>query len=279
MAERSAEQVGRVVVRDVDHHRAGHGMPRHQRERIGGRGRLPAERGEQGSRILLFRQREQPAPGDAAGVEHIAGSIEEAHDTDGGAAIRGPNLIGKRAAHPPEPKQHDIGPRRPLRSAAANLRELEGAVHAARRLGGVRRGDRERNVPLGRSLRDGDDIDAAGGERGEDPCRHAGAPAMPSPTTAMTAMPPRVVTLSMSPAAISARNACRRLRTARSASGSGSVKPIELSDEAWKIVETDRRSDSMAANVRAAIPWTPIIPFPATVTIACPWTMASALTG
>ena len=57
------------------------------------------------------------------------------------------------------------------------------------------------------------------------------------------------------------------------------MKPIELSDEAWKIVETESRSDSTAENVRAAIPCTPAMPLPATVTIAWPRTMASALTG
>ena len=102
---------------------------------------------------------------------------------------------------------------------------------------------------------------------------------MPSPTTAITAMPGRAVTLSMSPLASSSRNARRRLSTARAASDSASVNPIELSDDAWKMVETESRSDSIAAKVRAAMPWTPTIPLPATVTIACPRTIASALTG
>ena len=106
-----------------------------------------------------------------------------------------------------------------------------------------------------------------------------GVPAMPSPTTAMTAMPGFDVTLSMSPLAISPPKTLRMLRTARSASDSGSVNPIELSDEAWKIVDTERRSASTAENVRAAMPWTPAMPLPATVTIAWPRTMASALTG
>ena len=48
------------------------------------------------------------------------------------------------------------------------------------------------------------------------------------------------------------------------------MNPIELSDDAWKIVETERRSASIAANVRAAMPCTPIMPLPATVTIAWP---------
>ena len=66
---------------------------------------------------------------------------------------------------------------------------------------------------------------------------------MPSPTTAITAMPGLAVTLSIRPLAISPLNTCWMLLTARSASDSGSVKPIELSDDAWKIVDTDSRSD------------------------------------
>ena len=95
-----------------------------------------------------------------------------------------------------------------------------------------------------------------------------GVPAMPSPTTATTAIPGRAVTSSTRPVAISCSNARRTASTARGASSSASVKPIELSDEAWKIVETDRRYASTAANVRAAMPWTPAMPRPATVTIA-----------
>ncbi len=83
----------------------------------------------------------------------------------------------------------------------------------------------------------------------------------------------------MRPLASSSRNAARRLLTARSASPSGSVKPIELSDDAWKMVDTDSRSASTATNVRAAMPWTPTMPLPATVTIACPRTIAIAFTG
>ena len=92
-------------------------------------------------------------------------------------------------------------------------------------------------------------------------------------------MPGFAVTLSIRPLAISPLNIWRMLLTARSASVSGRVKPIELSDDAWKIVDTDSRSASTAENVRAAIPWTPAMPLPATVTIAWPRTMARALTG
>ena len=57
------------------------------------------------------------------------------------------------------------------------------------------------------------------------------------------------------------------------------MKPIELSDDAWKIVETERPSACTAANVRAAMPGTPIMPLPATVTSAWPGRVASAFTG
>ena len=54
---------------------------------------------------------------------------------------------------------------------------------------------------------------------------------------------------------------------------------MELSDEPWKMVETDRRSASTAAKVRAAMPCTPTMPLPATVTTACLGSSASAFTG
>ena len=106
-----------------------------------------------------------------------------------------------------------------------------------------------------------------------------GVPAMPRPTTATTATPRRAVTPSTSPAAISSRNADSRARTARAASASGSVKPIELSDEDWKMVDTDTPAAWTDANVRAAMPGTPMRPLPATVTSACPRIVASAFTG
>ena len=102
---------------------------------------------------------------------------------------------------------------------------------------------------------------------------------MPFPTTAITATPDREATPSMRPAWISSRNALWSAATARLASPSARVKPIELSEEAWKIVETDSPSACTAAKVRAAMPGTPIIPRPATVTRACPRTVATAFTG
>ncbi len=106
-----------------------------------------------------------------------------------------------------------------------------------------------------------------------------GVPAIPLPTTAITATPPLEEMPSMRPVASSSLKARSRAFTARRASPSGSVKPIELSDEAWKIVETDRPSAWTAEKVRAAMPGTPIIPFPATVTRDWPFMVARAFTG
>ena len=58
-------------------------------------------------------------------------------------------------------------------AAAADLRQLERGVDAARRLGGLLRCHGERDVPLGRALRDRDDVDAARRERREHARRDA----------------------------------------------------------------------------------------------------------
>ena len=92
-------------------------------------------------------------------------------------------------------------------------------------------------------------------------------------------MPRRAVTPSMRPEVISSSKTRRKAATARVASTSGSVKPMEFSEEAWKIVETERPSPWMAPNVRAAMPGTPIMPLPATVTRACDDSMARPFTG
>ncbi len=66
---------------------------------------------------------------------------------------------------------------------------------------------------------------------------------------------------------------------ARAASAAGRLKPIELSEEDWKIVDTERPAAWIAPNVRAAMPGTPMRPLPATVTRAWPRIVASAFTG
>ena len=106
-----------------------------------------------------------------------------------------------------------------------------------------------------------------------------GVPAMPRPTTAITATPRRALTPSTRPLPISSRKAFSRAATARADSASGSVKPMELSEEDWKMVETDTPSSWTAAKVRAAMPGTPMRPLPATVTRAWPRIVARAFTG
>jgi hypothetical protein len=69
-----------------------------------------------------------------------------------------------------------------------------------------------------------------------------GVPAIPFPTTATTAASPREVMPSMRPVCNSSRKARFSAATAFPASESGTVNPIELSDEAWNIVETERDS-------------------------------------
>ncbi len=106
-----------------------------------------------------------------------------------------------------------------------------------------------------------------------------GVPAIPRPTTAMTATPRLELTPSTRPARSSSRKACSSAATARSASAPGRVKPIELSDEDWKMVDTDTPAAWIAAKVRDAMPGTPMSPLPATVTSAWPRIVASAFTG
>ena len=138
-----------------------------------------------------------------------------------------------------EAEQHDVGA--PAgRAAAADLASWNAewtrrAASAASRLV-----DDEGDVQLRGALRDRDHVDRA---RRRAPRRRApatpGVPAMPRPTTAITATPRRAVTPSTSPASSSSRNAASSAATARAASTPGSVKPIELSEEDWKMVETE----------------------------------------
>jgi len=106
-----------------------------------------------------------------------------------------------------------------------------------------------------------------------------GVPCMPRPTTATVAMPRLSSTPSISPRPISAVNSRSRLSRASVASPSGTLKQIECSDDACEISETDICRSCSAWKVRAAMPGTPSIPLPVTVTSACPPAAVSALTG
>ena len=83
----------------------------------------------------------------------------------------------------------------------------------------------------------------------------------------------------MSRCAISSANASRIASRAESALSPGTEKQIECSDEAWEMSETEMRARCMAAKVRAAIPGTPSIPLPVTVTSANPVMPEMAFTG
>src|SRR5256712_3741858 len=106
-----------------------------------------------------------------------------------------------------------------------------------------------------------------------------GVSAMPSPTTTRVARPVRASTPSISCRAISRWNVCSRLRRARCALSSGTLKQIECSDEAWVMSDTEIPSWCTAAKVRAAMPGTPSMPLPVTVSSACFGMAESAFTG
>ncbi len=84
---------------------------------------------------------------------------------------------------------------------------------------------------------------------------------------------------SISPRAICSRNSSVRRSRARRAAPSGTEKQIDCSDDDCEMSETLIPSTCSASNVRAAIPGTPSMPFPATVSSAWPPTAESALTG
>ena len=232
MAERGAQQVAGFLARDVDDHRPRDGVAGHHRQRLGGRGRTPAERRQQFAAVLLARQLRQPPARDAARLEDVAGAIEQSDDAHLPAAVRRANLIRERAADAAEAEEHDVGARRGWRASAADLRQLERGVDASRGFRRLVGRDGERDVALRRSLRDRDDVDAARRERREDArgdARRAGHAVADDGNDRHARARGDVVDEAGSS---SSRNAARRLLTARSASPSGSVKPIELSDEA-----------------------------------------------
>ena len=147
--------------------------------------RRAAERREQRAGVLLARQVEQPAAREAARLEDVAGAIEQADDAHR-RLCRSARRSDRRARG--RRGRSRAARRRCAASAAApsaaDLRELKRRVDAARRLGGIVAVDDERDVALGRSLRDRDDVDAAAASAENTRAAMPGVPAMPSPTTA-----------------------------------------------------------------------------------------------
>ena len=103
---------------------------------------------------------------------------------------------------------------------------------------------------------------------------------MPRPTTATVAMPGLTSTPSISPPAdLAGELPLAGSRAPRSRSVSGTLKQIECSEEAWEMSETEICRSCSAWKVRAAMPGTPSMPLPVTVTSAWPPAAVSALTG
>ena len=116
---------------------------------------------------------------DAARVEDVAGAVEGGHDPDAAVAGAGRHA-GEGAAHPPEAEEHHVGAALG-RLAPPDLRQLERGVDPPRRLRRLPLVDHEGDVELGGALRDGDHVDAARGEGGEDARRDARRPRHPAP--------------------------------------------------------------------------------------------------
>ena len=112
------------------------------------------------------------------------------------------------------------------------------------------------------------------------PAATPGVPCMPSPTTATVAMPVfDLDAVDLAPADLVGELPLEALARVGRRTVSGTVKQIECSDDAWEMSETEIWRSCSAWNVRAAMPGTPSIPLPVTVTSACPPAAVSAFTG
>ena len=217
----------------------------------------------------------------AARVEHVARAVERGRRC-------GPAVAARRRPSPASAR-----PTRPKPSSTTSVPRPGGAAAADLRRAGRRRArgarprrpraslDHERDVALRRALRDRDHVDAAGGERREDARGDAGRAghAVADDRDHRHVRGARLTPSTRPARDLVAERALAAPRPRARPRRSGSVKPIELSDEAWKMVETESPRRRRAANVRAAMPCTPIMPLPATVTTAWPRSVASAFTG
>ena len=95
-----------------------------------------------------------------------------------------------------------------------------------------------------------------------------GVPAMPSPTTLRMLWPVSASTSWICPSRSSTAKARRTVAAVRSASFSGTAKQIECSELPCEIRITEIPSSRSAPNSRCAVPGTPIIPAPSTLTSA-----------
>ena len=175
------ERLGRVVRGDVHQDRVRDRVAGNEPDRVR-RGPALATTllGERHALRLGGAERGEPLRRQAPRVEHKTAAVDHAHDTEPHRVLLG--LRQERRERPAdlsEAQQHHVRPFRMPHHPAADLRQLEGGVDHA--LGGARvlSVHHEREVELGRSLRDGDDVDPGVRQGGEDPRgdpRRAGHP-------------------------------------------------------------------------------------------------------
>ena len=159
------------------------------------------------------------------------------------------------------------------------LLQLKRAMDGAHGAGGVALGHDERDVPLGRSLRDGDDVDA--GRRRARRRRWPRCPACrASGRRPPRRSPPAARRRSPRCARASARTRARRAArvTTRGASAALMTKQMLFSDEACEIISTLACCAATTSNVLATIPGMPCMPVPLIATRMTPRIDVTALT-
>ena len=216
-AERRSSARRGLVGRDVDQHRTHERVPAIARSPPRGaarrRRRTSAERA--GPAACRRGERGEPPAAQAVRVEHEARAVDHRRPLRDERRPARPARPASASSRPicPKPSRIDVHPLGPDHRAAADARELEGArgSAAAPRPASARLDD-ERDVELRRALRDGDDVDP---RRPRAPRRRRaampGVPCIPSPTTAIVAMPGCSSTPSISRRAISSRTPAQAL--------------------------------------------------------------------
>ena len=271
-ASASSQQPARIVGGEIDQYRTRERVPAMWRDRLLRRGRAPLSGSAQSRPLLLARQRRESAGARPWGsntkpLRSMMPATRSAQRRPADAAREEP---GERAPDLAEAEQHDLHP----------LGRTDGA---ARRCGraGTRRGcgaaprrsfasTTTEMLSSRRALRDRHDVDPARARAQR--TRAAAMPGMPP----CRVRPPRSSPRLARPRRRRSRRARSRpelvraaSRAASAAAASGTLKQIECSDEACEMSETEIRRAAARANVRAAMPGTPSMPFPVTVISAC----------
>ena len=273
--QRLPQQRRALVGGHVDQDGVGQRVLRQQRQRLRRRGRAPAGRlGQRAARFPCRRsgprrrattdQRDRtrsrggrwPPPGRSAGAPLRAApgraALGQISRPARGRSARSPAAPRRCAARAP--------PRR-RRSSTAGTRR--GPRAGPPPLLGV---DDERDVQLGRALRDGDDVDARLGQGREDAGGDAGVTGHADADDGDRGH----AAAGLDAVDLAARDLARGTRrsggrSACLAAESGTEKQIDCSDDDCEISDTLMSWRCSASNVRAAMPGTPSMPLPATV--------------